>query len=38
MTTMLAKPLISNGGDYSVDFNMSDIQEVDSPLAMIDAL
>lgn len=25
-------------GDYSVDFNMSDIQEVDSPLAMIDAL
>ena len=25
-------------GDYSVDFNMSDIQEVDSPLAMLDAL
>ena len=25
-------------GDYSIDFNMSDIQEVDSPLAMIDAL
>ncbi|MFR8784348.1 hypothetical protein [Slackia sp.] len=25
-------------GDYSVDFNMSDIQEVDSPVAMIDAL
>lgn len=25
-------------GDYSVDFSMSDIQEVDSPITMIDAL
>lgn len=25
-------------GEYSVDFNMSDIQEVDSPIAMVDAL
>lgn len=25
-------------GDYSVDFDMADIQEVDSPVAMIDAL
>lgn len=25
-------------GDYNVDFNMSDIQEVDNPLAMVDVL